>query len=171
MGPAPHADLTHSLWLHTALLSHRRRLMEPRGAALYVVPAYGSLSEATGSCEGARAAHSWHYRPPSMTTRALAAHLASLRATLCVHSVCTVCGTGEGTSHHERMSAVAAALRASAAFARAPTRHAVYAGGTADDQRPLGELGDLFSYLLVLITYLPTYYLSYIETPPRASTR
>lgn len=51
-GNAPHADLSHSLWLHTALATHRKRRREGEGAALYVVPAFGSLSEATGTCEG-----------------------------------------------------------------------------------------------------------------------
>ena len=33
-GPAPHADLSHSLWLHAALRNHRRRVLEPEGAGL-----------------------------------------------------------------------------------------------------------------------------------------
>ena len=51
-GPAPSADLSHSLWLHASLAAHRHRLREPEHAALFVVPAFGSLSEATGTCEG-----------------------------------------------------------------------------------------------------------------------
>jgi hypothetical protein len=51
-GPAPQADLSHALWLHSALLRHRKRVSEPGRATLFVVPAFGSLSEATGSCEG-----------------------------------------------------------------------------------------------------------------------
>lgn len=51
-GPAPQADLSHSLWLHASLASHRHRLKQPDEAHLFVVPAFGSLSEATGTCEG-----------------------------------------------------------------------------------------------------------------------
>jgi len=51
-GPAPQADLSHSLWLHASLVRHRHRTKDPSAAALFVVPAFGSLSEATGTCEG-----------------------------------------------------------------------------------------------------------------------
>jgi len=51
-GPAPHADLSHALWLHASLRSNKHRLSDGDGAALYFVPAFGSLSEATGTCEG-----------------------------------------------------------------------------------------------------------------------
>lgn len=47
-GPAPQADLSHSLWLHASLVRHRHRTKDPSAAALFVVPAFGSLSEATG---------------------------------------------------------------------------------------------------------------------------
>ena len=32
----PHAELSHSLWLHSALVKHRKRGLEPERAALYV---------------------------------------------------------------------------------------------------------------------------------------
>ena len=51
-GPAPQEDLSHALWLHTSLVRHRHRTKDPSAAMLYVVPAFGSLSEATGTCEG-----------------------------------------------------------------------------------------------------------------------
>ncbi|KOO22078.1 hypothetical protein Ctob_002691 [Chrysochromulina tobinii] len=46
-GPAPQEDLSHALWLHTSLVRHRHRTKDPSAAMLYVVPAFGSLSEAT----------------------------------------------------------------------------------------------------------------------------
>lgn len=52
LGPRPPVDLAHSLWLHRALASHRRRTTKATEAALFVVPAFGALSEAAGICEG-----------------------------------------------------------------------------------------------------------------------
>lgn len=99
--PAPHADLSHALWLHSALSGHRRRVREPDGAALFVVPAFGSLSEATGSCEG--------------------------------------------TTHTQRMTAAANALRASPHWMKAKERHVVFAGSSSEDRLPLGDLGAVLS--------------------------
>lgn len=101
LGPAPPVDLSHSLWLHAALTSHRRRTRTAADATLYVVPAYGSLSEAVGLCDG--------------------------------------------TSHIQRMTDAAATLKGTEEFARAPTRHIVFAAGNLDDRNPLGALGELLS--------------------------
>jgi len=49
---APSTQLAHGLWLHEALRRHPSRVASPERAALFVVPAYGSLSEEAGSCEG-----------------------------------------------------------------------------------------------------------------------
>jgi len=49
---APPIQLAHGLWLYQALRQHPARTRIPERAALYVVPAYGSLSEATGGCDG-----------------------------------------------------------------------------------------------------------------------
>ena len=68
-GPAPHADLSHALWLHAALRGNKHRMSEGDSAALYVVPAFGSLSEATGTCEGTT-----HAERMSAAANALADH-------------------------------------------------------------------------------------------------
>jgi len=85
-GPAPQADLSHSLWLHSSLARHRHRTRDPSGAALFVVPAFGSLSEATGTCEGTTHAermaaaaaairrHPWFAKAPKRHVVYAAAH-------------------------------------------------------------------------------------------------
>ena len=49
-GPAPNADLSHALWMHAALRNNKHRVQEGETASLFIVPAFGSLSEATGAC-------------------------------------------------------------------------------------------------------------------------
>lgn len=49
---APPPQLAHGLWLYQALRMHPARVVRPEQAALFVVPAYGSLSEAVMLCDG-----------------------------------------------------------------------------------------------------------------------
>lgn len=49
---APPTQIAHGLWLVAALRLHPARVPHPERAALFIVPAYGSLSEAVASCGG-----------------------------------------------------------------------------------------------------------------------
>lgn len=49
---APPTQMAHSLWLAAALRLHPARVAHPERAALYIVPSYGSLSEAVATCGG-----------------------------------------------------------------------------------------------------------------------
>ena len=49
---APPPQLAHSLWLHSALRDHPRRVRDPSRASLFVVPALDALSVAVGPCAG-----------------------------------------------------------------------------------------------------------------------
>jgi hypothetical protein len=51
-GQPPHTQIAHGLWLTAALLMHPSRVLQPERATVYVVPAYGSLSEAVTTCGG-----------------------------------------------------------------------------------------------------------------------
>ena len=49
---APPQQLAHSLWLHSVLRDHPRRVRDPTHAGLFFVPAFGALSAAAGPCAG-----------------------------------------------------------------------------------------------------------------------
>ena len=49
---APPPGVSYGLWLAAALANHPQRVATPEEARIFVVPAYGSLSENVGGCEG-----------------------------------------------------------------------------------------------------------------------
>ena len=49
---APPPGVAYGLWLAAALANHPQRVATPEEARIFVVPAYGSLSENVGGCEG-----------------------------------------------------------------------------------------------------------------------